>query len=264
MVVFGVAFLAHAGSSMANISTNPVTSALNTLTVAGYTDTGTSGALVKATGTAANGCYSINSASCTPELVWYSGGSGYGLTSTQSDRSSPNHALDNNINKESLLINFGAASKQLDKVTIGWNGGYDTDITVLAWKPSDYMNPANPVVAAPVFGATTKYADLVGLGWSLVGNYANLAPSVAKSVNITNPVSSSYWLVMAYNSAFSAYTPSDRSETNATITPLDYGKFYSVSYSDGTKNRVPEPSTALLLGAALFGLIGQRSRRLKA
>lgn len=242
MLIFGVALLANAGLSMATVST---TSVLHTLTVTGYTDTGASGVL-EATG---SGGRSLN---------WYS--SGYGIKSNASE-ADPEHAVDNNGNKESLLINFGA-SKQLNGVTIGWNGGRDSDITVLAWNPSAYM--ANLVVAAPTFDSTTKYSTLIGQGWSLVGNYANLAVNTEKSVNITNPVSSSYWLLMAYNADSTFINPSDRSESEVGTGSADYGKFYSVSYSPGTtNNRVPEPSTALLLGAALFGLIGQRSLKPK-
>ena len=226
-----------------------LSSSVDALTVAGYSNTG-SGATLQA-----------------KNLTWW-GGSGYGLASTPSE-SNPEHAVDNNGYQESLLLNFGASTK-LDAVTIGWNGGNDSDITVLAWNPAAYMNAAiNPAtIAAPSLVGKT-YSDLLGLGWMLVGNYANLAAGVTKAVNGGDqPVSSSYWLVMSYNNlggGVGASTASDTTAGNfvADGTP-DYGKFYSVAYSAGTttENDVSEPSSALLLGAALFGMVGWRNRRL--
>ncbi len=231
-------------------------STTDTMTVTGYSNTGSGSSLQ------------------TKALTWYSG-SGYGIKSTTSE-TSPEHAVDNNGYQESLLLNFGAAnSTQLNKVTIGWNGGYDSDITVLAWKPSQYMDPsvsAASIAAPTLVGAT--YQSLIGAGWSLVGNYSNLAPNTAKSVNVgdaaNSPVSSSYWLVMTYTNLIGAapITSSDPvARTYVSDTSPDYGKFLSVSYSPGTKtppHKVPEPSSALLLGAALFGFVGWRSRKLAA
>lgn len=239
LLILGVALAASAGSGWA--TTSVLNSSVDTLNVSGYSNTGTGGALQ------------------TKTLTWYSG-SGYGLNS--GGETNPQHALDNNGYQEALLLNFGA-STQLDSVKIGWKSN-DADITVLAWKPLDYMNPAMSNVAGPTFGATTKYSDLIGLGWSLVGNYSNLVTTSVKSVNVTNPVSSSFWLVMAYNSAFSGQQASDVSARGFVAdTSPDYGKFYSVAYSPGTKTQteVSEPATVLLLGAAMFGFIGWRSRQ---
>lgn len=249
-LAIGLALFGAVGSSLAATSvTSVLSSSVDALTVAGYSNTG-SGSTLQA-----------------KNLDWWSG-SGYGLKSTAGE-SNPEHAVDNNGYKESLLLNFGT-STQLDSVKIGWNGGNDSDITVLAWNPAAYMNalidPAT--IAAPSLVGKT-YADLLGLGWMLVGNYANLAAGVAKAVNGGDqPVSSSYWLVMSYNNlggGVSASTASDSTAGNfvADGTP-DYGKFYSVAYSAGTttENDVSEPSSALLLGAALFGMVGWRNRRL--
>ncbi|WP_265947757.1 exosortase-dependent surface protein XDP1 [Dechloromonas sp. A34] len=239
MLTLGLALLASAGSGWA--TTSVLNSTVDALSVTGYSNTGTGGALQ------------------TKTLTWYSG-SGYGVNS--GGETSPQHSLDNVGYKEALLLNFGA-STQLNSVKIGWKYN-DADITVLAWKPLDYMNPAISNVTGPTFGASTKYSDLIGLGWSLVGNYSNLVTTSEKSVNVTSPVSSSFWLVMAYNSAFSGQQASDVSARGFVAdTSPDYGKFYSVSYSSGTKTQteVSEPSTALLLGAAMFGFVGWRSRK---
>jgi len=72
---------------------------------------------------------------------------------------------------------------------------------------------------------------------------------------------------MAYNTVIGAAPIRDSAGGFAGDNKLDYGKFLSVSYSPGTKtppHGVPEPSSALLLGAALFGFVGWRSRKLAA
>jgi hypothetical protein len=263
-----VTLSAFVGLLSASATVLAATSVLNSTTdalqVSGYT-TNSSGSLVKAT--TGSGCYSNAVSGCNPQLVWYSG-SGYGISSTSGDVSSPEHALDNNGRQESLLLNFGA-STELDGVKIGWNGGYDSDITVLAWKPTEYMDPAvnSGTIVAPELSGQT-YSQLLGLGWMLVGNYSNLQSGVEKAVNGGDkPVSSSYWLVLSYNTLGGTAKVGDSLDTSARgfvgDSSKDYGKFYSVSYSPGTKNenKVSEPSTALLLGAAMVGLVGWRNRR---
>jgi hypothetical protein len=225
----GLALWASAGGALAAISHSNVN--LSTLDVKAYSDTGPGDALRAAT------------------LNPYGGG--YGVTSAGESTAEPQHAVDNNGNREALLINFGQ-SAQLESVRIGWKNT-DADITVLAWGGA----------AAPVFASTTKYSDLVGLGWDLIGHYANLSTSTAKAVNVVNPVSSSYWLVMAYNSSFGSTRTDSSSSTSGLGGGNDYMKFLSVSYSTPTPpdHKLPEPSTALLLGAAMFGLVGWRNRR---
>jgi hypothetical protein len=243
----GLMLLLAAGSSVA--ATAVLNDSSDSLTVTGYSNTGGSGTLQ------------------TQALNWYSG-SGYGMYSG-TDSGSPNHAIDNNGRKESLLLNFGS-STQLSGVTVGWTGGYDSDITVLAWKPLDFMNPAiNPAtIAAPNFTNKT-YSQLLGLGWMLVGNYGGIQADVMKEVNGgSQPVSSSYWLVMSYNNlgGGAGAAPSTSSDSTARTfvadASKDYGKFYSVSYASATTtSQVPEPASALLLGAALFSMVGLRNRR---
>lgn len=234
-VLCGLTMCLGAVPSQAAIS--QLDSTTDDLTVMGYTNTGSGGALVAKT------------------PVWYSGG--YGVISNSADAGTPQHAVDNNGFKEALLLDFGASTR-LDSVTIGYRSN-DSDITVLAWT-------GLPNQSAPVFNSTTTYGNLTSLGWSLVGHYANLATGTAKAVNVVNPVSSSFWLVMAYNNAFG----STRTDTASSYSGLgggnDYVKFLSVSYTTTTPpdHKVPEPSTALLIGAAMFGLVGWRNRRTAA
>ena len=123
-----------------------------------------------------------------PDMTWYSGG--YGICSTSPGDptcSSPNHALDNNAAYESIALGFGKAVT-LDTMKIGWSST-DSDMSVLAYTGS----------GAPALASST-YGGLLSSGWSLVGQYANVVAGANTSLNTT--ISSSYWLIAAYNSVF--------------------------------------------------------------
>jgi len=233
-LALGLALWASAGTASAAVSQLNDTS--DNLTVSGYSNSGSGGALQGRS------------------LSWWSG-SGYGMYSP-GESGQPQHAVDNNGYRESLLLDFGQ-STTLESVTIGWKDqNQDSDITVLAWT-------GLPNQTAPVFNSSTTYGDLITLGWSLVGHYANLVANTAKSVNVAGSISSSHWLVMAYNNSFGTTKTDTSSSSSGLNSGNDYVKFLSVSYSTPTPrdNRVPEPSSALLLGAAIFGLVGWRNRR---
>lgn len=253
MAVLGVALLAWAGSSIATTTTILNNASNGALTVTGYTDTGASGALVALGENLSNGCSDSNTASnCVPQLKWYSGG-GYGISSNSTDTGVPAHATDNVGNKESLLINFGANTK-LEAVNIGYKSG-DSDITVLAW-----AGAGTPIAPTTTYGGSVT--GLIAKGWVLVGNYADVVVNAAQAVNAAG-VSSSYWLVMAYNSVFGTVNSGNRGTGVDLDGGDDYVKFYSVAYSTTQPNtgKVSEPATVLMFGAALIGLIGRRSRK---
>lgn len=156
----------------------------------------------------------------------------------------PEHAADNEGRIDSILMSFSQAVKLTD-VTIGFHA-VDSDITLLAYTGA---NPFNP--ATTLSGMT--YAGLTGAGWTIVGNYTNLADNVPRAVN-AGGISSSYWLVGPYNSVVN-------NDPGCTITCTnDYVKILAVSAATPTTQQVSEPSSLMLLGmAAVVGL--WRSRR---
>lgn len=218
--------------------------------VTAYSDTGASGALVAS---------SDLSNPQRPVLNWYSG-YGYGVCSPGENCSTaPEHAMDNNGYKESVLLSFGSSSVNLSQLTFGWTGtsnyGRDSDISVLA-----YTGTGTPITS------TSTYGSLIGKGWQLIGNYANVQSNAA--VSLGTSVTASYWLVAAYNSVFAGNNSCETVKGAATTCGMgnDYVKLYSVAGNTVDQppppGKVPEPSGMLLFGAAIAALgIVARLRR---
>lgn len=212
-------------------------------------------------------------------LVVYGGGLAVNSDSTNA----PNHALDNQGTLEMVLLRFDKAV-QLSSIKLGW-ADYDSDITLLAYTGTIATN-TDAAAAASINGKTLANLRSVN-GWSLVGNYADVGTASAATVNTGN-VSSSWWLVSAYNSTLGGTTantcdtsapiagnvagltngcgsPTSAGTGNTTITynnsGYDYAKLYSVAGT--TTNKTPEPGSLALTAMALFGVVAARRRAKK-
>ena len=173
----------------------------------------------------------------TAQLNKYSGG-GFGVANQieTTTVTSPNHALDGSGQTDLVLFNF-TTSAALDKLRVGYINT-DSDLSVLAW---------TGVNAPPVAGKTL--AGLVTSGWTLVGNYANLTLNTDTAINAGN-ISSSWWLISAYNSAWGAGTGLDSGN--------DYVKLLTIATKD--VSRVAEPGSLALAGIAMFGMLMLRRK----
>ena len=252
--ILGIALVAFGTSAFAAISWN-FTSCLDA-TCTQTTSTITAKAYAWST-TANNG--GTNNAMETAYLRSY-GSSGLGVTNkdwesasgcasgkdcNEADGTAPEHAVDNNERQDSILFVFSEAIK-LTQVAIGWPASNttsnDSDITVLAYKglgtPTTELN-----------GQTT--GAMSAAGWKLAGHYADVADETGpnNTADVNAPAyESKYWLIGAYNSAFS---------TAGWSTGNDYVKFLVLAGTQTTQ--VPEPSTLLLFGiAAMAGLWRRR------
>jgi PEP-CTERM motif len=180
----------------------------------------------------------------TAALAAYTGG--FGVTTTGEVTTSPEHALDNVGGTEALLLSF-SSSVILRQLTVGWVSS-DSDLSVLR-----YTGTAAPVIAGKTF------AQLLGAGWSAVGNYMNTVGSTLPATANINAsgFSSSWWLISAFNSSYGG-----TNSGTVDATP-DYVKLLSVA-GDKVIGNVPEPASLALVAAALMAaLMANRRRELK-
>lgn len=173
----------------------------------------------------------------------------------------PGHTMDNDTRYDSMLFDFGAGkSAQLKSVTVGWWYN-DSDIMVLA-----YTGTGTPTFMS----ANQGYSSLLSSGWSMVKSgtggaqaaYMNAAGgAVAQSSNAAGYVplavndlniSARYWLIGALNTIVQAL-PAGTTDANK-----DYVKIAAMSVSYG---KVPEPSSIVLAGSALAGVLALRRRK---
>ena len=180
--------------------------------------------------------------------------SGLGVQSQFSDSGSPQHAVDADGQKESVLFSF-SNSIALTKISMSWLSG-DADFSLLR-----YVGAGGPVLSG------LSYTGLLNNGWELVSraNYSGGYNTSGYSLNSNGSgstanvnlgmLTSSHWLVAAANTAHGwagNWTGNDYFKLNKvygkTVTPPPTG--------------VPSPSTLPLLAISLLGL-GFASRRRK-
>lgn len=158
-----------------------------------------------------------------------------------------NHAMDSMDGSTDMMLLTFTSAQVLRSVTMGWSG-QDGDFQVLACV-------ACSTTQASIGGKNA--AGLLSGGWSLVttvnGAGNGFSPDLAFNVN-AGLVSSSYWLISAYNSSFGG--------TNLG-TVGDALKVMGVSTGVVGSTGVPEPGSLALAGMALLGVFASR-RKVKA
>lgn len=178
---------------------------------------------------------------------------------------SPEHAIDNNGRYEMILLSFASGGSptevQLKNLVAGFTNT-DFDITVMAYKGSmtDTLSTVKTTLENKTFSEVKN-------SWSLISNYDGAAGAtqytqVSQTINLGG-VSSSYWLIGAYNPLLGGGSLSSGNDyfKLLSVTGCIKGDTTSQGCSGGGGGKVPEPGSLVLLGFGLLGIVQMRKAR---
>jgi len=207
---------------------------------------------VTATATAwantADGSTGSNTVLASAYLTAWTGG--LGVKHNDSEYTgSPQHAMDNDGRKESILFSFAGDKVNLTSSDFGWIAN-DSDFSVYAYTGAG---------VGSVSGLT--YGNLTSNSWTLVGHYneASQSNNSGDTKSFANTIFSSYWLIGAYNGA-GADIKSDYFKLK-TVSGLTCADNPGGQGCGGGSSQVPEPGTLLLVSMGLLGLTRVSRRR---
>lgn len=203
-----------------------------TYTVGGYSVTATAWSSGTSSGLASGNLVQGN-------LTFNSGGLGVNNGVDTNEGNSPYHSIDSSGRVDLVLLDFGAGNQfNMTSFSTGWNYT-DADLAVFAYTGSANLGTGLGSLSLTGLrnnstGAVIQNACTVsGTGCTGSSGKANIATGLS--------ISSRYWLVVAYNPVFSAWTGASGIDGNS-----DYFKLASVT--GDVRTTVPLPATTALLG----------------
>ena len=174
---------------------------------------------------------------------------GLGILASGESVNSLQHAVDNVGGTDAFLINFSSANFALNRISIGWAYN-DADVSILRYTGTGAPSLGNSKVAN--LGSTP--------GWDWVGDYSTLTTNGTLEFNTgSNAKTGAWWLVSAYNSAYSSVPVSGSFGDGNDYFKLN-GFSGSVLAIAPPANDVPEPGTFALFGIALLGFAAARRK----
>jgi hypothetical protein len=181
--------------------------------------------------------------------ILYYPSSGLGIHANGESLNDSQHAVDNIGGTDAFLINFGT-NFALNQVSIGWLYN-DADVSILRYTGTGAPSLTNSTVAsldnAP--------------GWDWVGDYSTLSTNSTLNFNTgSNAKTAAWWLVSAYNSAYSTVPVSGVFGDGNDYFKLNSFGGEVVAVVTPPPSQVPEPGTFALFGVALVGFAAARRK----